>query len=340
MWFLKKLLLAAAIAFWLFQNPTSGKESKSSASSAESAPSIERENTVTPAQPVITAHDVCEEGPGKNSTDANACARVMTRVQFENLMNALNPAGQAISAKGRQNLAKIYAESLALEAAARSSGMEDSDEFRELMAWTRLRAVADLYRRKLEEKYRSPSPEEVDAYYRQHVASYERVKLSRVLIPRQSGTSGDNNEFDRKALEAANNARVRVATGEDPELVQKDVYSALGLSTPPPTGLGKYVHANFTDKEEPDVFALKAGEASPVEIEPKNYVIYEVEAKETLPEEEVKTEISHEISQQKFKDAIAAITDAAHFEFDEQYFGGRMNMPLKVPSMPATPPKK
>jgi hypothetical protein len=261
-------------------------------------------------------------------------------VQFEKLMNALNPAGQAISAKGRQNLAKTYAESLALESAARSSGIEDSEEFRELIAWTRLRAIAELYRRKLEEKYRSPSPEEVDGYYQQHVASYERVKLSRVLIPRQSGTSGDDDEFDRKALEAANNARARAANGEDPELVQKDVYSALGLSTPPPVELGKYGRANFTDKEGPDVFALKAGEASPVEIEPKNYVIYKVEAKETLPEEEVKTEISHEIWQQKFKDAIAAITDADHFEFDEQYFGGRMNTPLKVPLMPATPPKR
>jgi hypothetical protein len=265
----------------------------------------------------------------------------MTRTQFEALMNALNPSGKPISPKGRQNLAQTYVESRILENAARASRLEETDEFRQLMSWSRLRIAADLYRRKLEERYRTPSKEEVDSYYQQHLASYERVQVSRILVPRKNlsaGNAGNDAEVDKKALESASTARARAAGGEDIKQVQKDTYAALGLSAPPPVNLGKYGRANFTDNEGPDVFSLKAGEVSQVEVEPNSYVIYKVDAKETLSEEAVKAEISQQISTGKFKDAMKALTDAAPAELDEKYFGAGINTPLKPPIMPATPP--
>lgn len=337
-----KLLLAVPLSLCLFQNATPGPEKKAGSAAETSAPpaSADSTTTVAPKQPVITVYGICGEGKVKPASAASPCISVMNREQFENLMNALNPGGKAISARGRQNLAQTYAEALALEAAARRSGLEDTNEFQQLMNWSRLRVAADLYRRKLEEKYSTPPQEEVDAYYRQHVASFDRVSISRILLPRQNTSGGDNAEFDKKALEVANTARARAVKGDDIKEVQKDAYSALGLSAPPPVNLGKYGRANFTDKEGADVFSLKPGEISPVEAETRSYVIYKVDAKETLSEEEVKAEISREISQKKFKDAIKAITDQAHAEFDEQYFGAGMNTPLKVPAMPATPPAR
>jgi hypothetical protein len=60
--------------------------------------------------------------------------------------------------------------------------------------------------------------------------------------------------------------------------------------------------------------------------------------KKTLTEDEVKNEISRAISEQNFKNAVKLVTNSAHAEFNEQYFGPGMVMPENIPSKPATPP--
>jgi hypothetical protein len=335
----KFFVFGVFILFW-FQASTPNSASSGEAAATTSALKApgDAATTVSPEQAVITVHGVCEQAKGEAAANGNGCTTVVTRARFETLMDGLNPPGRPVSARTRQNVAQIYAESLRLELAARTSGMEDTDEFRELMAWARLQVAAEVYRKKLAEKYANPAQEEIDAFYHHHIASYERVKISRVLVPRANASAPDNGEFDKKALEAINKVRTRVLHGEDPDLVQKDIYSNLGLSSPPPAGLGRLAQANFIDKEGSDVFALKPGEVSQVEIEPKSYVIYKLEAKETLPEAEVKTEISKEISKEKFDSAIKAAADAAPTTLDERYFGPGANASLKAPTMPATPP--
>ena len=292
---------------------------------------------IDPAQPVITIHGVCDGAAQKNK-DSASCSKVITREEFEKLVNALNPGGQTISPHARQTFAQIYTESLALEAAAKNAGLEDTPQFPQIMAWMRLRTVSDLYRRSLEEKFRTPPAEEIDAYYKEHLASYDRVKLSRILVPRENPSAQDKAEYEKKALEAANTARARAVKGEDPAQIQKETYAALGLQSPPVSELGNYGRSNFMEKEATDVFALKAGEVTPVETEPRSYVIYKVNSRETLPEEQVKNEISHTIAEQKFKDAIKAANDSAHADFNEQYFGpGIGSMPRPV-ALPPTPP--
>ena len=345
MFFIKTLILISGITLSFFQSAATGPQNSSkqpqgpptsvtTPTTAGPKESKVPDNSVGPTQPVITVHGLCA-----TPADPASCNKVITREAFEKLMNALNPSGQAISPKGRQNLAQTYAEYLAFEKAARGAGTEDTPEFHEVMDWVRLPTIADLYRRSLQEKFRTPSPEEIDAYYKQHLASFERVKLARILVPRENVSSADKTEFDQKALAAANAARQRAAQGEEPEQIQKQVYSSLELNNPPPTDLGNYGRANFTEKEGAEVFSLKAGEVSQVEIEPKSYVIYKVISRETLPEEQVKTEISRDISQQKFKDAFKAITDSAHPDFNEQYFGPGIAAPAAIaPVLPARPP--
>jgi len=253
-------------------------------------------------------------------------------------MNALNPGGQTVSTSGRQNLAQAYVEALAFADAARKAGTEDTEEFREVMFWVRLRTIGDLYRRNLQEKYRTPEPEEIDTYYQEHIGSFERVHLLRILVPRENSSGGDKNEFEKKALAAAQAARTRAVNGEAVEQIQKDVYAGLGLEQPPATDLGSYQRADFLEKEGADVFSLQPGEVSPVETEIKSYVIYKVASKETLKEEQVKADIIHEIAQKKYRDALKAVMDSTQADFNEQYFG-RMapKLPLEPPSLPRRP---
>src|SRR6267154_577005 len=129
-----------------------------------------------PAQPIITVTGLCDSAP--------PCTAAVTREHFERLMTALNPNGQAVSASARQNLGQTWAEYLALDAAAKKAGLENTPEFHELMDWVRLRTAAEVYRRSLQEKFRAPSPQEIEAYYKQHLSMYERVRLSRIFLPR------------------------------------------------------------------------------------------------------------------------------------------------------------
>src|SRR6478672_198872 len=256
MWLLNVLIVASGITFPLLQTPASGQIS----SSEKNNQAAERQASSGPAKPerpadsasavgetqaVITIRGLCAED-ATSSKPGNSCNKQVTRKDFERLMHALNPGGQTVSPNGRQNLAQAYVEALAFADAARKAGTEDTEEFREVMFWVRLRTIADLYRRNLQEKYRTPEPEEIDSYYQQHLASFERVHLLRILVPREN-FSGDKNEFDKKALAAAQAARTRAMNGEALEQIQKDVYAGLGLDHPPATDLGTYQRADFIE---------------------------------------------------------------------------------------------
>jgi hypothetical protein len=343
------LILASGITFSLLQTPVSGQTSshekpgqriKDQASSVPAKPERQADSAslVGDTQAVITIRGLCAEAAGSSGQPGNSCSKQITRKDFERLMHALNPGGQNISSSGRQNLAQAYVEALAFADAARKAGTEDTEDFREVMFWVRLRTIGDLYRRNLQEKYRNPEPEEIDSYYQQHLASFERVHLLRILVPRESFSGGDKNEFDKKALAAAQAARTRAVNGESLEQIQKDVYTGLDLGQPPATDLGTYQRADFIEKEAADVFSLQPGEVSPLETEIKSYVIYKVASKETLTEAQVKAEVIREIAQQKYRDALKAVMDSAHADFNEEYFGPMApKPPIEAPVIPRRP---
>lgn len=346
MYRLIKLALASGITLFFFQNALSAaaQQNLHSAKTAASSPGpaapnkpADASSTVASTAVVITVHGVCPEKEKSDTKDATSCNTLITRKEFEDMLAVLNPSGQPLPPNALQNLARTYAEFLALEGAARSSGLEENPQLRDLMNWVRLRTIADFYRRDLQEKYRTPPQEKVDAYYKQHLADFETVKLARILIPKEDLSARDKAEFEQKALAAANAAHERAARGDDISQIQKDAYSSLGLTTVPTTEMGTFRRANLTAREGEEVFALKPGGVSQVEVEPKSYVIYKVLSKDTPPEEQVKAEISREISQQKIKDAIKAATDAAAPEFNEHYFGPEI---LKPPPKVALPPRE
>lgn len=321
------------------QKANTGQKTSSPAQENAAAPSgsaTPSGSAVAPSVPVITIPGLCDESaasvPGKQ---AGACRTVITRGDFEKLMNALNPEGQPVSQSGRQNLAQAYVEALAFAGAAQKAGMDRNEAFREVLYWARLRTMADLYRRKLQEDYRNPSAEEIDSYYQQHRASFERVRLLRVLVPREDFAGGDKSEFEKKALAAAQAAHARAQNGDDFEQIQKDVYAGLGLERAPGVNIGSFHRGDLMENEAAEVFSLKPGEISRLQVELKSYVIYKVAAHETPTKAEVSAEITHQIAQQKFRDALKAVMDSAPAEFNQEYFGAMPAKPaLEPPAVP------
>ena len=326
MWTVTSLFLLACLGFSPLQESSSAAKAQGP---SESIPG--KSGNTTPAvpatQPVLTVRGLCD-ADSSNTGRQKTCSksRSLTREQFEALINVLNPDGRALPASASRNVAKTYAEYLAVEAAVQKAGMENAPELQELLEWARLRAITDYYRRSLQEKYKNPVTAEIEAYYHEHQADYERVKLERILVPRESA-SVKTPEFDQKALQAAKEARARAVKGDDPSKIQQDVYNTLGLVEPMPVDLGNRKRADMLPEEAKDVFSLKPGEVTQVETETKNYVVYKVTNKDIVPLEEVKTEISRAIYQQKFKEAMKAVLDAVPAEFNQEYFGSE-----KVPA--------
>jgi hypothetical protein len=280
--------------------------------------------TATPigmSEPVITIHRVCDDRATVPMADAKSCNTVITRETFEKLINSMNVAGKTLTPETRRNLAETYAQYLALEQPAAKTGLESTPQYAEIMRWWRLRTLADMYRGNLQEQFKNPSPEEIHAYYTEHLSSYQRIRVERVLIPRSRSTTEEAKRNDQKAQDAATEARERMVKGENPELIEKDAYAALGITSFPPAELGSLGRSAFPPEQSEELFSLDPGQVSKVETEATSYVIYKLISKQTLPEDGVKEEISRSIAQRKYGDIIRSINESAKPEINDAYFG-------------------
>ncbi len=274
---------------------------------------------VAASDAVITIHGLCEPGK-KSGTGDQPCTTVVTREAFEKLVDSMNVTNKALSQETLRNLAETYADYLALERPAVQAKLDGTPQFTEVMRWWRLRTLADMYRGGLQSQFAHPSAAEVHAYYTEQLPSFERIRVDRVLVPRDPGTSGKEKSENDRALEMAQAARERIVTGENPALVQKDIFTQLKLDATPVTDLGSLGRSNFPKDEVDEVFSLEPAQVSKIEKE-ASYVIYKIKAKETLSEGSQTEEISREIAKRKFSDAMRVVNESAKPEFNDTYLG-------------------
>lgn len=293
-------------------------------------------SAVPATQPVITIQGICTSTPAKKigtaaaakKTSANspadqaACKTLITKQQFEKLVEAVNSSRQAVPAAMRRNLAQAYVELLTFNQVAQKAGVDKDPKFAELMRVLRMRTLADFYRRDLEEKYRNPPDAEIQAYYNQNLSKYEEIKLSRIFIPAKNPSAQNKDDSEKKTAQVANDIHDRAAKGEDFEKLQKEAYTTLGLTiTAPPIAVGNRRRGMMAQQEEQELFALKAGDVSKLEQEPAGYVIYKIDSRQTLSAKDVTSEISRELFRQKMDNKLKSITAAVHADFNDRYFG-------------------
>lgn len=282
---------------------------------------VEPAAPVAPSDPVLTIHGTCSSSESPVPADANGCTVLVKRQQFDDLMKIVAPGAQVTTAS-KQRFAKTYADLVAFESAARKSGIDNAAQFREAMEWLRLRTLADLYRRSLEKESSAVSQQEIDEYYHQNLPQFEEIKLRRILLPRNSFADPDKQEFEKKALQTANEIRRRASKGEDLDQLQKEAYLALGFNAlPPASEVGNRRRASLAPEVSEAIFATPPGEVSPVEKEAYSFVIYKVEAKATLPEPQVREEIKREITKQKLETALKSVTADVRTDMNDKYFG-------------------
>lgn len=269
---------------------------------------------------VITLKGLC---PVDKTDSGKVCATTISKDQFEDVLSAVSLGGQAFSPGAIRNVADNYVQNLVLADTAEKAGVDKDPRIQELLRVVRLRTLAEAYRRALEEKYRSPSPEEVQKYYQDNILKYETVRAERLMVPKfhPRHPKDETGEFQKKAAVVAAEIRDRAAQGEPLDRLQNDAFLKLGITPPailPETGLRR--RGTFPPGVEEEVFSLKPGEVSKVLSETGSFVIYRLIDKPTYTLEQVKGEVVRDIYQKKMEVAVKGTLQSVKPEFNDQYF--------------------
>ncbi len=282
---------------------------------------------------VITVHGFCPD-PAKSGAE---CTTVISKEQFEKIMAAVNQTNAPMPPPAIRNLAERYVQIMAFASQAEKLGLDKNPKFQELMRIVRINSLAEAYHRSMEEKYRSPSDADVQAYYDKNITRFEQVKLSRVFIPRVNpkAPTGGIDDFAQRAQKLADSMRERAAKGEDLDKLQQEAYRTLGLNPPSlntDVGTRRRGSGTLPPNVENDVFALKSGEVTRVEPEPSGFQFYKLQGRDTLTLAQAKSEIVAAIRKGELEASTKSVMDPIHTDLNETYFGPRSaGTPLAIP---------
>jgi len=293
--------------------------------------------------PVIILNGVCDKG-----TPAADCKTVVTRAEFEKIVNTLMPNMPKPQQKG---FASRYATALLLAQKAHDEGLDKTAEFDVQLQLQRLQTLAQLGQQSMDKEAAHISDADIAAYYKQHTNDFQLLSYQRLYVPKQK--QGDivsqkpndpEAQKQREASEAAmkdeaDKLRSRAAAGEDFVKLQQEAYDFAGQKLKASsTRVDNVAKAHFPPSDA-SVFDLKVGDVSPVLNDPQAYMVYKVEAKKDQPLEEVKPEITRMLQQQKVQQARQDLqkTTAEKTKLDEAYFAGSAPPSLRNPGEPTAP---
>ena len=297
---------------------------------------------VPPDAVVITIHGVCPPGKDDAAKNSDSCITTITRQQFEAMLEVMNVTNQNYPPAALRSIAESYVQLMMLAEAGKKAGLDHDPRFEEMMEIARVRTMAQMYRHSLNEKFSTPSQEEIEAYYKENIGNYEQLKVDRVFIPLADPRKPQERAaFQQKAHQKATELRERAAKGEDMGALQAEAYKSLGLASPPPTDLGSKRKGSFPPAVEKDILALKPAEITKVETDMSGFTFYKVRSREPIPLEYVKAEITRTLYQKSMEAAMKTANSHVHSELNDQFFRPHVAAPVPPvmkPNAVATPP--
>jgi peptidyl-prolyl cis-trans isomerase C len=292
-------------------------------------------STLPAGDAIITIHGLCSTP----ASDPNQCNTVISRQQFETMLDALNTSNRTINQATRRKLAEDYVDVMASAQAAEKAGMDKDPRFTESLRVLRMRLLADAYLISLEQKD-APSAGEIVEYYNQNQAKFEEFTLSRILIPTRNPAAANKVEWETKVAQLTGTMHDRAVKGESFEQLQKETFATLGMQTPPSTVLRPIRRTNSPSAEELEIFSLQVGGVSPVEKESSGNAIYRMEVRQVLPLENVKDDISKTLARIRADEQMKAVRAAVHADLNSDYFGAAAAPATVAPTLQRPAPPK
>jgi len=310
-------------------------------------PSREPDTTqVPPDAAVITIPGLCSHPPA-GKTASSDCKTVISRAEFEKVVEAVQPN---MPARARKQFASRYASALVMAKKAEEMGLDKGSSFEEHMKLARIQVLSQELNKAMQERASQVSDKDIEDYYHNTLAKYEEAELDRIFIPKnqQAPTpSGDKKvteaEEQKRAQDAeqtmkseADKLRARAVAGEDFNKLQAEAFQAAGIkASAPNTSMGK-MRSTMLPTSQASVMELKTGEISPVISDQSGYFIYKLKSKATLPLDQVRNEIKGTLRGQRMQDELRAAQTSATPTLDDAYFGPEG--PAREPMGPGAPP--
>jgi hypothetical protein len=290
-------------------------------------PPAPKPEEVSPQATIITMDGFCEK-----PVEGTPCKTVVTKADFERLVNALNPD---MNSQSRRQLATAYAQMLVLSASAEKHGIAESPAAHELLQFSRMQALSQLLVRNVQEEAAKVDNAEVEKYYKEHPAEFEQATMRRLFIPKNKPGEKEGPPVTLDAAlvkRTADKIRAEAVAGQPFDKLQKEAFVALGVKTEPPPPDAATVTRDQMPEGHSEAFDMKAGEVSKLFDQPSGMYIYKVETKETVPLATATTQIQHMLQEERMQTRMMEITKGTQPQLSNEYFGAPQ------PEMPGMPP--
>jgi hypothetical protein len=336
------------------QNPPAAGTAAPAANPDAKAPEAA---AVPPEAPVITIQGMCDN-PSAEKANSSDCKTVITRAEFEKLVDALAPT---MPPYARRQLATRYASALAMAHKAHEMGLDQGPKFEERMKVQRTSVLAEMLDRDMQDKASQVPDADIEDYYRKHIDVYQEADLLRLYVPHSKllepskvkltdaeskKRQQDADDVMKKEAEAL---RARSAAGEDFDKLQAEAFAAAGQKGKAPSTKMSKVRRTGLPPDQASVMDLKPNEVSPLLSSPTGYFVYKITDKDTIPLAKAHDEILATLRSQRLQESRQALQQSSTATLDDKYFATPnaapgmtmppgMNMPRGDAKPPATTP--
>jgi hypothetical protein len=326
-------LLLSALVWGQAASPTS-PEAPQKPTAASTAPAVAPETkapeaaTIPPDAPVITIQGICDNPPADKAKSAD-CKTVVTRAEFEKLVDALAPS---MPLPARRQLATRYATALAMAYKAHQVGLDQGPKFEQRLKAARISTLADLLNQDIQEKASQVPDADIEDYYRKHLDVYQEADLQRLYIPHskllepakeklsEADTKTRQQEAEDTMKKEAEALRTKAAAGEDFDKLQDEAFLAAGQKGKAPSTKMSKSRRTGLPPEQASVMDLKPNDVSPLISNPNAYFVYKMVDKDTLPLAKVRDEILNVLRSQRLQESMQALQQSSTTVLDEKYF--------------------
>ncbi len=199
--------------------------------------------------------------PAKSAVRRPGCVSSLTREQFEQLTNALQPADKGpVPPEVKRKFAAQYAKLLTLADAARQLGLENDPKVQQIFAFARNQILAEALNQHYMEEYAHPTDQQIQEYYDQNSKKYLEATLLRIIIPKaqayvrqaEARSRPTQRPMRRRSGSAGSPAKIRPSWRRRP-------WKHAGIKTPPPdVNVGARRPGSLPEAHEA-VFEFEAG---------------------------------------------------------------------------------
>lgn len=255
------------------------------------------------------------------------CQTIVTRVQFEQLVNAIDPNADAPT---RRQIGKAYPQFLIMAKEAYRRGLDKDASFEERIKFARLQILSQALMRQIQQDAAQVPEKDIESWYRSHQEDFEEATFERLVVPNARNApappplEGKNTGSEKNAdtmTQEAEALRARAIAGEDFVTLQKRVYELAGMAgdTKPNPKLPN-TRRRSLPAGHAAVFDLKIGEVSPVVNDRTGHYIYKLDSKQALTLQAVHEEISNLLRKQRVKEMTENVQKPFTTEVNTAYF--------------------